>query len=111
VTYGIDYDGTTISDKTQKPGIEDPIYYWVPSIAPCGMTFVTGDKYPQWKGHLLVGSLKFQYLELVKLDGDKIIGRQKIATDIGRVRNVAQGPDGFVYLGLEGKGILKIIPN
>jgi glucose/arabinose dehydrogenase len=58
-----------------------------------------------------VGSLKFQYLELVKLDGDKIIGRQKIATDIGRVRNVAQGPDGFVYLGVEGKGILKIIPN
>jgi glucose/arabinose dehydrogenase len=48
---------------------------------------------------------------LVKLDGDKIIGRQKIATDIGRVRNVAQGPDGFVYLGVEGKGILKIIPN
>jgi glucose/arabinose dehydrogenase len=111
VTYGIDYDGTIISEKTQKPGIEDPIYYWVPSIAPCGMTFVTSDIYPAWKGHLLVGSLKFQYLELVKLDGDKIIGRQKIATDIGRVRNVAQGPDGFVYLGVEGKGILKIIPN
>jgi glucose/arabinose dehydrogenase len=81
VTYGIDYDGTTISDKTQKPGIEDPIYYWVPSIAPCGMTFVTSDIYPNWKGHLLVGSLKFQYLELVKLDGGY---RQKIATDIGR---------------------------
>jgi glucose/arabinose dehydrogenase len=111
VTYGIDYDGTIISEKTQKPGIEDPIYYWVPSIAPCGMTFVTSDIYPAWKGHLLVGSLKFQYLELVKLDGNKIIGRQKIATDIGRVRNVAQGPDGFVYLGVEGKGILKIIPN
>jgi glucose/arabinose dehydrogenase len=111
VTYGIDYDGTSISDKTQKPGITDPIYYWVPSIATCGMTFVTGDRYPQWRGHLLVGSLKFQYLELVKLDGDKIIGRQKIATDIGRLRNVAQGPDGYVYLGVEGKGILKIIPN
>ena len=75
------------------------------------MTFVTSDIYPNWKGHLLVGSLKFQYLELVKLDGDKIIGRQKIATDIGRLRNVAQGPDGYIYLGVEGKGILKIIPN
>jgi glucose/arabinose dehydrogenase len=75
------------------------------------MTFVTSDIYPNWKGHLLVGSLKFQYLELVKLDGAKVIGRQKIATDIGRVRNVAQGPDGFIYLGVEGKGILKIIPN
>jgi glucose/arabinose dehydrogenase len=111
VTYGIDYDGSTISTKQQKPGIEDPIYYWVPSIAPCGMTFITSNIYPKWKGHLLVGSLKFQYLELVKLEGDKIIGRQKIATDIGRVRNVAQGPDGYIYLGVEGKGILKIIPN
>ncbi|CAM2851694.1 PQQ-dependent sugar dehydrogenase [Flavobacterium frigoris] len=111
VTYGIDYDGTNISTIQQKPGMEDPIYYWVPSIAPSGMTFVTGDRYPEWKGNLLVGSLKFQYLELVKLDGDKITGRQKIATDIGRVRNVAQGPDGYIYIGVEGKGIVKIKPN
>jgi glucose/arabinose dehydrogenase len=111
VTYGIDYDNTIISNEQQKPGIEDPVYYWAPSIAPCGMAFVTSDKYPDWKGHLLVGSLKFQYLELVKLDGDKIIGRQKIATNIGRLRNVAQGPDGYIYIGVEGKGILKIIPN
>lgn len=111
VTYGIDYDGTSISSETVKPGIEDPIYYWVPSIAPSGMAFVTSDRYPDWKGHLLVGSLKFQYLELVKLNGNKIIGRQKIATDVGRLRNVAQGPDGYIYIGVEGKGILKIIPN
>lgn len=111
VTYGIDYDGTSISSETVKPGIEDPIYYWVPSIAPSGMAFVTSDRYPYWKGHLLVGSLKFQYLELVKLNGNKIIGRQKIATDVGRLRNVAQGPDGYIYIGVEGKGILKIIPN
>jgi glucose/arabinose dehydrogenase len=111
VTYGIDYDGTTISTETEKPGIEKPIYYWLPSIAPSGMTFVTGDRYPDWKGHLLVGSLKFQYLELVKLKGNKVIGRQKIATDIGRLRNVAQGPDGYIYMAVEGKGILKIIPN
>lgn len=111
VTYGIDYDNSTISTEHQKAGIENPIYYWVPSIAPSGMTFVTSDKYPNWKGHLLVGSLKFQYLELVKLDGDTIIGRQKIATNIGRLRSVTQGPDGYIYIGVEGKGILKIIPN
>ena len=111
VTYGIDYDGTSISKETEKPGIEKPIYYWLPSIAPSGMAFVTSDRYPDWKGHLLVGSLKFQYLELVKLKGDAIIGRQKIATDIGRVRNIAQGPDGYIYIGVEGKGIFKIIPN
>lgn len=111
VTYGIDYDGTIISPDKEKPGLEKPIYYWVPSIAPSGMVFVTSDRYPDWKGNLLVGSLKFQYLELVKLNGNEVIGRQKIATDIGRVRNVAQGPDGYIYLGVEGKGIIKIIPN
>lgn len=111
VTYGIDYDNSTISNIQQKEGIEDPIYYWAPSIAPSGMAFVTSNKYPDWKGHLLVGSLKFQYLELVKLDGEKIIGRQKIAANIGRLRNVVQGPDGFIYMGVEGKGIVKIIPN
>jgi glucose/arabinose dehydrogenase len=111
VTYGIDYDGTTISTENKKPGIEDPIFYWLPSIAPSGMAFVTSDRYPDWKGHLLVCSLKFQYLELLKLKGNEIIERQKIVTDVGRVRNVAQGPDGFIYIAVEGKGILKIIPN
>ena len=111
VTYGIDYNGTSISTETEKPEIEKPLYYWLPSIAPSGMAFVTSDRYPDWKGHLLVGSLKFQYLELVKLKENEIIGRQKIATDIGRLRNVAQGPDGYIYIGVEGKGIFKIIPN
>lgn len=111
VTYGIDYDGTTISTEKEKPGIEKPIFYWLPSIAPSGMTFVTSDRYPDWKGHLLVGSLKFQYLELLKLKGSEVIDRQKIATDIGRLRNVVQGPDGYIYIAVEGKGILKIIPN
>jgi glucose/arabinose dehydrogenase len=111
VTYGIDYDGTTISTEKEKPGIEKPIFYWLPSIAPSGMTFVTSDRYPDWKGHLLVGSLKFQYLELLKLKGSEVIYRQKIATDIGRLRNVVQGPDGYIYIAVEGKGIIKIIPN
>jgi glucose/arabinose dehydrogenase len=71
----IDYDDTTIS--TEKPNLAlKTQYYWLPSIAPSGMTFVTSDKYPV-EGHLLVGSLKFQYLELVKLNGDKVIDRQR----------------------------------
>ncbi|GIZ08229.1 hypothetical protein FUMI01_09560 [Flavobacterium sp. UMI-01] len=111
ITYGINYDNSIISNEQMKPGMEAPIYQWTPSIAPCGMTFVTSSKYPDWKGHLLVGSLKFQYLELVKLNGKNIIGRQKIATNIGRLRNVIEGPDGFIYISVEGKGILKIIPN
>jgi len=111
VTYGVNYDGTQITAETERKGIEKPIYYWLPSIAPSGMAFVTGDKYPDWKGHLLVGSLKFQYLELVKLKGNEIIERQKIATDVGRLRDVKQGPDGFIYMAVEDKGIVKIIPN
>lgn len=111
ITYGIDYNGSIISNLTEREGMEQPLYYWTPSIAPSGMAFVSGDKYPKWKGHLLVGSLSFQYLELVKLEGEKVIGRQKIATDIGRLRDVRQGPDGFIYMAVEGKGIIKIVPK
>ncbi|PKP39892.1 MAG: hypothetical protein CVT96_11415 [Bacteroidetes bacterium HGW-Bacteroidetes-13] len=111
VTYGIDYDGTTISDKTSAPGIVEPIHYWLPSIAPSGMTFVTSAVYPEWKGNLLVGSLKFQYLERLTLEGEKVIGRENLAVGIGRLRNVRQAPDGFLYVGVEGKGIFKIVPK
>ncbi len=111
ITYGINYSGSSITDITNKEGMEQPIYYWTPSIAPSGMDFVTSDKYPDWKNDLLVGSLKFQYLELVELDKDQVIGRKKIAEDIGRVRNVRQGPDGYIYVAVENKGIIKILPK
>lgn len=111
ISYGVNYSGSKFTDETSRPGMEQPVYYWVPSIAPCGMAFVTGNKYPEWKGHLLVGSLKFNYVELVKLDGVKVIGREKIAEDIGRVRNVKMGPDGLIYIALEGRGIVKLVPN
>ncbi|QNJ98417.1 PQQ-dependent sugar dehydrogenase [Constantimarinum furrinae] len=111
ISYGVNYSGTKFTEETSRPGMEQPIYYWTPSIAPCGMDFVTGNRYPDWKGHLLVGSLKFNYVELVKLNGDKVIDRLKIAEDVGRVRNVKMGPDGYIYIGLEGRGIVKIIPN
>ncbi|MRT17606.1 PQQ-dependent sugar dehydrogenase [Vitellibacter sp. q18] len=111
VTYGINYSGTKITDETTKAGIEPPVYYWVPSIAPCGMAFVTGDKFPQWKGKLLVGSLKFAYVELLTLDGEKVVGREKIAQDIGRVRNVKMGPDGLIYIAVEGQGIFRLLPE
>jgi len=111
ITYGINYSGTPITDKTEMEGMKQPIHYWVPSIAPSGMTFVTSDKYPDWKGNLLVGSLSFQYLERLELDGTKVIYREKLMEDIGRVRNVRQGSDGFIYVAVEGKGIYKLVPN
>ncbi|MGB5819711.1 MAG: PQQ-dependent sugar dehydrogenase [Saonia sp.] len=111
ITYGINYSGTTITDKTEMPGMEQPIYYWVPSIAPSGMAFVTSDKYPEWKGSLLVGSLVFQYLERLELKDNKVTYREKLLADVGRVRDVKQGPDGFIYVAVEGKGIYKLVPK
>ncbi|MDN3724217.1 PQQ-dependent sugar dehydrogenase [Aequorivita sp. SDUM287046] len=111
VTYGINYSGSEITNQTTKPGIEPPIYYWTPSIAPSGMAFVTSNKYPQWEGKLLVGSLKFAYVELLSLDGEKVTSREKIAQDIGRVRNVKIGPDGLIYIAVEGQGIFRLVPE
>ncbi len=111
VTYGLNYNGTKITDETSRPGMEPPIYYWIPSIAPCGMAFVTGEKYPGWKDRLLVGSLKFGYVELLTLDGNRVVAREKLAQDFGRVRNVKMGPDDLIYIAVEGQGIFRMVPQ
>lgn len=111
ITYGINYSGTIITDKTALPNMEQPDYYWLPSIGPSGMAFSTSGVYKKWKGNLFVGSLKFEYLERLVLKKDKVVKREKVLDKIGRVRNVKQGPDGYLYVGVEGKGILKIIPS
>jgi len=111
ITYGINYNGTPITDQTEAPGLEQPIHYWVPSIAPSGMAFVTSDVYPAWKGNLMVGSLKFQLLERLEMDGRKVTHRENLMLGVGRVRNVRQGPDGYLYVAFEGKGIYKVVPK
>ena len=111
VTYGINYSGTAITDKQEMPGMESPIYYWTPSIAPSGMAFVTTDNYAGWKGSLLVGSLAFQYLERLALDGNTVTLREKLLDGQGRIRAVEEGPDGFIYVAVEGKGIYKLVPK
>ncbi|MFI1745606.1 PQQ-dependent sugar dehydrogenase [Thalassobellus sediminis] len=111
ISYGINYSGTPFTDITEKEGMEQPLFYWVPSIAPSGMAFITSNIYPEWKGSVLVGSLKFSYLERLVLKNNKVIKREKLLNNMGRVRNVRQGPDGYIYVAVEGKGIIKIIPN
>ncbi|RYJ42492.1 PQQ-dependent sugar dehydrogenase [Flavobacterium beibuense] len=101
VSYGINYNGKVITDKTTGPGFTDPIHYWIPSIAPSGMTFVTSDHYKGWKGNLLVGSLRFQYLNLCYLEGNKVVKEEMLLKNIGRLRDVRQGPDGFIYVAVE----------
>lgn len=111
ISFGINYNGTTFTNDTAKAGMEQPITYWVPSIAPCGMTFVKGDRYPNWKNNILTGSLRFEYLHRVVLEGDKVVHQEKLLEGIGRVRNVEMSPDGFIYVAIEKPGkIFKLIP-
>jgi len=100
ITYGANYgSGTKIGEGTQKEGMAQPIKYWVPSIAPSGMAFYTGDRFPKWKGNLFVGALKDQMLVRLTLDGDKVVKEERLLKGaIGRIRDVRMGPDGFIYL-------------
>jgi len=97
ITYGQNYDGTPITDITEKEGMEQPVHYWVPSIATCGMTLVTSDKYPAWKGNILVAALAKQHIARVVLKDNKHIAEEKLLLGIGRVRQVAESPDGYIY--------------
>jgi aldose sugar dehydrogenase len=111
ISYGINYDGTILTKLKEQKGMEQPVFYWTPSIGPCGMTFVTGNRYPEWKNNILVGSLSFQYLERVVISGKSVIHREKLLEDIGRVRNVVMGPDNLIYVGVETPGrILRLVP-
>jgi glucose/arabinose dehydrogenase len=100
VTYGENYGGGRIGEGlTEKAGMEQPLHYWVPSIAPSGMVFLASDRYgPGWRGNLFVGSLKFGYLDRIVLEGGKVAREEKLLEGVGRVRDVRQGPDGLLYL-------------
>ncbi|WP_288954970.1 PQQ-dependent sugar dehydrogenase [uncultured Polaribacter sp.] len=110
-SYGINYSGTKFTNKTSIPGMENPIHYWTPSIAPSGMAFISSDKYGKWKGSLLVGSLKFQYVSRCILKGNKVFKEVKLLKDIGRVRSIEQGMDGYIYVGVENLGIVRLLPK
>ncbi len=100
ITYGVNYFfGTKIGEGMHKEGMEQPLYYWVPSIAPSGMAFYTGDKFPEWKNNLFIGSLKFQLLVRLELQGEKVVKEERLLEGkLGRIRDVRTGPDGFLYL-------------
>jgi aldose sugar dehydrogenase len=111
ISYGINYDGTVLTGLTEKAGMEQPIHYWTPSIAPCGMTFLTGTRYPGWQNNLLVGSLRFKYLERLVIRNNSVIHQEKLLEGIGRVRNVVISPDGTIYVAIETPGkIVRLVP-
>ena len=99
ITYGVDYSGAKIGEGTAKAGMEQPVFYWDPSIAPSGLAFVTSDAYPGWKGSLLTGGLRSQLVARLVLSGDGVTREERTLRDIReRIRDVRQGPDGLVYL-------------
>ena len=114
ITYGRDYSFMKIGEGTAKAGMEQPIYYWDPSIAPSGAAFYTGDAIPEWKGNLFVGALAGQALHRLVLGGDTVIGEEALLRDLGeRIRDVRSGPDGTLWLLTDSPEarILRVVPR
>jgi len=113
IGYGIDYDGTKIHASTQKAGMEQPIKYWVPSIAPSGMAFYTGELFPAWRGSLFVGALAGQILVRLELKGDTVGSEERLLRTLNeRIRDVRMGPDGALWLATDNAAgrILRVAP-
>jgi glucose/arabinose dehydrogenase/mono/diheme cytochrome c family protein len=98
ITYGIDDDGTPITDLTEKEGMDQPLTYWTPSIATAAIDFYTGDKFPKWKNQLFLAALAGQQFRRIELDGHKVVKQEILFNDLGRVREVVNGPDGYLYI-------------
>ena len=111
ITYGVNYNGSVITEHTEMEGMEQPVMHWTPSIAPSGMDFVSSDKYPGWEGNIFNGALAFQLLSRIVVDGDEYIHEERLLEGIGRIRDVRQGPDGFIYFSNESNGTInRILP-
>jgi aldose sugar dehydrogenase len=113
ITYGRDYSGLKIGEGTAKAGMEQPVYYWDPSIAPSGMAFYTGNLFPEWKGNLFVGALRGQALHRLVLGGERVVGEEVLLRDLGeRIRDVRSGPDGALWLLTDNPAgrVLRLVP-
>ena len=113
IGYGIDYSGAKIHESTQKAGMEQPLKYWVPSIAPSGMTFYTGNVFAPWRGSLFVGALAGQLLVRLRVDGDKVVEEERLLQQLReRIRDVREGPDGALWLATDSSSgrILRLTP-
>ena len=113
VTHGVDYDGSRIGEGSSKPGLEDPVHVWVPSVSPSGMAFYTGDAFPAWRGSLFLAALNPPGLVRLSTDGDRVTGEERLLWNRTRLRQVIQGPDGLLYiLTDEGRGrVLRLEPE
>lgn len=111
ITHGVNYDGSEITPDTAKAGMEQPVLHWTPSIAPSGMAFVTGDRYPNWTGNILNGALAGQLIARVEIENGQYVHEERILQDMGRIRDIEMGPDGYIYFSNESEGtISRIVP-
>jgi aldose sugar dehydrogenase len=111
ITYGVQYGGGEITPYTEKEGMEQPVMHWTPSIAPSGMTFVSSDKYPGWQGDILNGALAYQLISRIVIDGEEFVREERFLEGIGRIRDVHEAPDGYIYFTNESNGTLnRLIP-
>jgi glucose/arabinose dehydrogenase len=102
VGYGVNYgSGTAIHEGTRRDGMESPVHFWVPSIATSGLLIYTGDKFPEWRGNLFVGGMAGQQLARLTMDGQQVEIEETLVHGLGRVRDVRQGPDGYIYLAID----------
>ena len=105
IGYGVNYgSGTKIHDATHAEGMEQPVHFWVPSIGVSGLAFYTGDRFPEWRGDLFAGGLRGQNVDRLTIEDGRVVGRETILQGMGRVRDVRQGPDGYIYVALESRG-------
>ena len=116
IAYGIEYEGGPITDGiTQQAGMEQPLYYWDPVIAPSGMAFYTADLFPAWKGNLFIGGHGTKDLVRLELDAEKVVGEERPLKKVGApVRDVRQGPDGALYVVTDDRSngrVLKLVPK
>jgi aldose sugar dehydrogenase len=112
ISYGLEYDGTPVGEGLRaKEGMEQPVYHYTPSIAPSGMEFYTGDAFPMWKGNLFLGGMVLTHLNRLVVKDNKVVHEERLLKEHKwRVRSVRQGPDGFLYLGIDGGMIVRIRP-
>jgi glucose/arabinose dehydrogenase len=114
ISYGREYSGARIGEGQAMDGMEQPVHFWEPSIAPSGMAFYTGDRYPGWQGNLFVGALVQEHLARVVMTGERVTGEERLFEGVARIRDVRQGPDGFLYLLTDEKApdgrILRVVP-
>ncbi len=104
IGYGVNYrSGSTIHEGTHKEDMEPPAHFWVPSIATSGLMFYTGNRFPEWRGNLFVGGLAGQQIARLTLDGQDVVREETIVQDMGRIRDIRQGPDGLIYIAIDSR--------